>query len=72
MSDAEMDVTVKLPGILRKLAVAANNIRLLVMADDACERRDPVGVDACVELYYSEFPAGELYAAVSRATGRNN
>jgi hypothetical protein len=68
MNDAELDVTVKLLGILRKLAVAANNIPLLAMADDAFERRDPVGVDACVELYCQEFSPNDLCAAVAKET----
>jgi hypothetical protein len=70
MSDAELDLTVRLLGILRRLAIAANNIPLLVMADDACERRDPVDVDAAVELYCQLYSPTELYAAVAKETGR--
>ena len=72
MNDAELDVTVKLLGILRKLAVAANNLPLLVMADDACSRRDPLDVDAAVELHCQEFSPTELYAAVAKETKANN
>jgi hypothetical protein len=68
MNDAEMDITIRLLGILRPIALAANNIPLLVMADDACAARGPLAVDACVE----EHAAGELYAAVALATKANN
>jgi hypothetical protein len=42
------------------------------MADDACERRDPVDVDAAVELYCQEFSPSDLYAVVAKETKANN